>query len=191
MKNKKLKTTVLVIGILISILLIIWVALYSILPSWWQITFADWVPIFIGFEVTFIFSYFLANKLASYERKLATYESIIIKMQQTLTEDPAQIFQPSMPVPIAAQKLEFYQQQVLMYFKKLNNLLTTLNDYRGDLDIEVELACIKQELDSYKFDFTENLYDTASLREKRNSAQKSINIIDYNLDKIRLKLHSN
>ncbi len=191
MRSKKLKIIVLVSGSIISVLLVLWAALYSVLPSWWQITFANWVPIFIGFEVTFIFSYFLANKFASYERRLTTYESIIIKMQNTLTEDPAQIFSHNMAIIGANQKLEFYQQQVLMYFKKLYNLYSILNDYKGDLDISTELACIKQELDSYKFDFTENLYDTTSLREKRNSAQKSINIIDNNLDRIRLKIHSN
>lgn len=192
MKNKTRKLVVFMAGAVLSAGLIFWVVLSASkrCSSFWEISFAEWVPIFIAFEIAFIFSYLLTYRKERDEKVMDTYEQIIVKMQKYLHEDPANLFSQNMYSKVYQNKIKFYEQEILLYFRRLYNYLEFLKCHRGDLNIDYKLTFINGILDSYKFELTENLTDWENLKEKRMTARRSIDLIDYKLDEIRFDLQS-
>lgn len=190
--TKKAHKIILIMGILFSVSLIVWLIVSSFYEcAFWHVTFAQWLPIFLGVIATFFLSYYLTNKKSDYEKKLIAYESVIIKMQLKLMEDVANIFSVNMSVNQikASDKILFYQKELLLYFRSLSNFLELLIKYKGDLLIDGELDFIKEHMESFKFEMTENISEYQTLKEKRSFAKKEMSLIDIKLDEIRLKLH--
>lgn len=194
MKNKIMHIIVNIAGICVSLLLILWIILSYCLEmqaEFYQVSLVQWVPIFLGFEMAYLFSYFLTKKQHTIEGKIKIYEDIIVKMQSKLKEDPAQLFSYNFALSQTkgSTKLNHYSQQLLLYFRSLANTLSLLEKHKKDLKICDELNFIKDHLDEYKFQMTENIQDFQTLKEKRVYAKKEIDLIDFKLDEIRLKLY--
>ena len=190
MKNKTLKIIVPLVGFIITALLIIWLILSLCTDiCYFDISLKDWFTIFFGFVAVFFFSYYLTNIRLNYEKKLDTYEQILIKMQNKLKEDPAHLFSKSMSVDHADKNLSFYSKDILLYFRALNNYFNLISKYQGDLKIADDLKFIEEHLDTYKFELTENISNYETIKSKRSIVQKEIDLIDNKLDEIRLKLH--
>lgn len=199
MRNSVLQKIIISFGIVITFLLILWLILSICITKGecgylWKITLSQWVPVFLGFEVAFIFSYYLTNKKHDYENKVKTYENIVIKMQNRLREDVSHLFSINMAInqTKASILLEHYKKEILLYFRCLTNYLDILekNKDKMGFKIDEELEFVKSHLDEYKFEITENISNWQSIRDKRVYARREMDLIDLKLDEIRFKLFS-
>lgn len=189
MKNKKLKRAVFAIGVIISVLLVLWLILsLSIDCKFLDVELPDWITIFGGFEIAFFITYYLTNVKTDYEKRIETYAEIITKMQNRLHEDPLHLFSKSM-LQDYEKKWEFYQKELLLYFKALWNYYNLIKQYKGDLDIEKELNFVHDHLEQYDFELTANASSFESIKIKRAIVRREIDLIDITLDELKLKLH--
>ena len=188
--RKKQKICAWLIAAGITIILLIWLVLnFSVKCSFLKVKFSDWISIFLVFWATFLITFYFANKKLDYEKHIEAYESIVIKMQQILFDDPAHISSSHPADHKIAGKLQLYNKEILLYFKKLNNKLNLLKKYLGDLKIQDELDFIEKTLSEYQDKVTEDLCDV-TIKEGRSYINKQTTLIDNKLDEIRLKLHN-
>ncbi len=180
-----------VIAIFVTLILIAWLILSLTLDcKFLKVELAQWVSIFLAFWATFIITFYFANKKQDYEKYIDAYELIISKMQTILVEDPTHLFSPNYAQRNNGDdKLQFYNKEILLYFKKLNSKLDLLKKYMGDLRIKEEIDFVEKNLSAYQEDITDNLYG-ATLKEKKSYIKKQVALIDNKLDEIKLKLHN-
>ena len=193
MSNKKRQIIAWAINAGILVLLIVWlICSLNVKCKFIEVGLAEWLSITLGFEAVFIISYYFTIKKQDYEKKIETYESIIIKMQKILAEDPAHINSLNMNEANikAKEKFEFFKNNILSYFRELNNCFDLLNKYKGDLDISEDLDFIKKHVDDYKEKVTDDgYYDNQTIKQVRSYIRRQVGLIDNKLDEIRLKLH--
>ena len=84
MKSKGRKIVAWIINAAGTIFLFLWLFIFRVKWCFFQVKFFEWFSIFLTFEIAFLLSYYLTNKKYDYEKRIETYESIIIKMQKKL-----------------------------------------------------------------------------------------------------------
>ncbi|MBQ6979658.1 MAG: hypothetical protein IJQ07_03340 [Clostridia bacterium] len=178
------------IAIAVVVFLVVWLIIdLTVDCAFLKVDFAHWLSIFLAFLATFIITFYFANKKQDYEKYIEAYEVIICKMQNILVEDPTHLFSPNFDYSgNGDDKLQHYNKEILLYFKKLGNKLDLLKKYVGDLTIKDELDFVENNLSSFKEEITDNLYG-ATLKEKKSYIKKQVALIDNKLDEIRLKLY--
>ena len=193
MSNKKRQIIAWVINAVVLLGLIAWLICSLCLEcKFIEVNLAEWLSITLGFEAVFIISYYFTIKKQDYEKKIDTYESIIVKMQKKLLEDPAHINSLNMQdaTKKASEKLKFYNREILSYFRELTNYIDLLDKYKGDLNIKDDLDFIKKHLEEFKEKITDDVYDVnQTIKQARSYIRKQVGHIDNKLDEIRLKLH--
>lgn len=193
MNNKKRQIIAWIINAVILLGLIAWlVCSLNLECKFIEVSLAEWISITLGFEAVFLISYYFTIKKQDYEKKIDTYESIIVKMQKRLFEDPAHIDSLSMQdfSKKASEKFKFFNKDILSYFRELNNCFDLLEKYKGDLNIEEDLKFIKDQIEKYKEKITDDIYDdNQTIKQARSYISKQKGLIDNKLDEIRLKLH--
>lgn len=193
MSNKKRQKIAWAINVGVLVLLIVWlICSLNVKCKFIEVGLAEWLSITLGFEAVFIISYYFTIKKQDYEKKIDTYESIIVKMQKKILEDPALINSLSMQdaTKKASEKFRFYNREILSYFRQINNFIDLLDKYKGDLNIKDDLAFIKKHIEEFKEKITDDVYDNnQTIKQARSYINKQVGLIDSKLDEIRLKLH--
>ena len=189
MKKKRMQITILCGGIVISLLLLSWILISRFTAcSFFTVSFAEWVPIFLTFEVAFVLSYIFLDRSHYYENKTKIFEHILIEMQEAILDLPILLKDQELSLPENTIP-SYLRQNLLLYFKRAGGLLELLTTNAETDTIKKILDDVVGILDEYKAIVTDNTIEYDAIKQYRAFAHRQSIIIERKLLEIRVMLY--